>query len=182
MSEDRSSGKAAARRAELAEKIADHLLGEGLSAATLRPIARAAGLSDRMLIYYFETRDAAIAAGLERAAARLADRLDGAAAPGPLPSDALVRHLAPFILDPAQGPVMKLWLEIAARAARGEQPYAGIAPMIAGRFLEWVTRQLDAPEDVRDGEALAVLAQLDGMALLHAAGLDLSAAQRRQTS
>jgi AcrR family transcriptional regulator len=174
MSSDPVSDKVGARRADLAEKIADHLLREGLSAATLRPLATAAGLSDRMLIYYFKTRDAAIAAGLQRAAARLAERLTAASAPRALPAEALVDRLTPFILDDAQAPIMTLWLEIAARAARGEAPYTEIAPAIAAGFLDWVKQQLDAPDEAVDAQALAVLARLDGLALLKAAGLKVS--------
>jgi AcrR family transcriptional regulator len=178
MNDGQAPHKAQARRDELAERIADHLLENGLGAATLRPIARAAGLSDRMLIYYFETRDAAVAAGLECAAGRLKDRLATAQAPHPLPAQALVDHLAPFILHTDQAPVMTLWLEIAGRAARGEAPYSAIAPSIAAGFLDWIRGQLDAPTATLEAEALSVLARLDGMALLQAAGLDLSAAQR----
>ena len=37
------------RRALLLGKLADHVLAHGLSASSLRPLAKAAGTSDRML-------------------------------------------------------------------------------------------------------------------------------------
>lgn len=182
MSDSPAQPKADARRAELAERIADHLLSEGLSAASLRQLAQAAGLSDRMLIYYFGTRDEAIAAGLEIAAGRLAADLAAAMSPQPLRPEALIDHLAAFVLSDAQAPVMTLWLEIVAQAARREAPYAAMAPVIARSFLEWASAQLDVPPARRQVEALGVLAKLDGLVLLKAAGLDVTPAQRRSAS
>jgi AcrR family transcriptional regulator len=40
--------------------LAAHVLAEGLGGASLRPLARAAGTSDRMLLYHFGTKEALI--------------------------------------------------------------------------------------------------------------------------
>ena len=45
------------RREAAIERMADYVLSEGLGAATLRPLAAAAGTSDRMLLYYFADKD-----------------------------------------------------------------------------------------------------------------------------
>ena len=45
------------RREAAIERMADHVLSEGLAAGTLRPLAAAAGTSDRMLLYYFADKD-----------------------------------------------------------------------------------------------------------------------------
>ena len=59
------------RREEAIERMADHLLAEGLGAATLRPLAAAAGTSDRMLLYYFNDKDELLSATLHRVAERM---------------------------------------------------------------------------------------------------------------
>ncbi|MFY8208820.1 MAG: TetR/AcrR family transcriptional regulator, partial [Caulobacter sp.] len=41
------------QRARVIAVLADHLLATGLSQASLRQLAAAAGVSDRMLLYYF---------------------------------------------------------------------------------------------------------------------------------
>ena len=66
------------RREAAIERMADHLLLEGMSAASLRPLAAAAGTSDRMLLYYFADKDELVAATLDRVAARLTAMLDAA--------------------------------------------------------------------------------------------------------
>ena len=41
--------------------LAGHVLAHGLGEASLRPLAKAAGTSDRMLLYHFGTKEALIA-------------------------------------------------------------------------------------------------------------------------
>ena len=163
------------RRTALAERMADYLLDHGLTAGSLRPLAEAAGLSDRMLIYYFGTKEAAIEAALASGAERLRIDLEATQLGPPANADQVSRRLTGFILAEERRPVMTLWTEIAARAARGHAPYDRIAPMIAQGFLEWVMPQLDVPEPQRRDEAIRVLAQLDGLALLKGAGIELGA-------
>ncbi len=74
------------RREEIIELIADHLLAEGLGAATLRPMAEAAGTSDRMLLYYFADKGELLTATLTRVAARMVSLLDDAVPSGRLRS------------------------------------------------------------------------------------------------
>ena len=125
------------RRDELVDRLADHLLEQGLEAASLRVLARAAGTSDRMLLYYFADKDALIAAVLARIAERLTLQLGEIAAPQPMVPEALRAHLAPALLDDRFWPYMRLWLGIAARAAHGEPPYAQVGEQLGRGFLLW---------------------------------------------
>src|SRR5271154_452143 len=74
------------RREAAIEPMADHVLSEGLAAATLRPLAAAAGTSDRMLLYYFADKDELLTATLARIATRMTAQLDHAIPIGPLRS------------------------------------------------------------------------------------------------
>ena len=53
------------RRAEIILRLTDYVLAEGLSATSLRPLAKAAGMRDRMLLYYFADKLVIITAVLE---------------------------------------------------------------------------------------------------------------------
>ncbi len=169
-----TDSKADLRRNELADLLADHLLDQGLNAASLRPLAKAAGLSDRMLIYYFDSRDAAIEAGLSRVAERMTEMLDASVSEDRLPAAALQAQINAIVLDPSLKPFMALWLELVARAAREEEPYATISAAIAAGFLEWTRMQLDAPETECEAAALQILAETEGLVLLSAAGLKIT--------
>ncbi|MFE4698201.1 TetR/AcrR family transcriptional regulator [Streptomyces sp. NPDC056738] len=53
-----------AKRRELADRVRAYLVRNGLAGLSLRPLARALGTSDRMLLYYFGTKDAMVAEAL----------------------------------------------------------------------------------------------------------------------
>ncbi len=157
------SEAAEARRAALLDAMADHLLAHGLAGSPLRALGRAAGTSDRMLLYYFPDKDALLRALLAKVAARLLELL-GAAGDAPRAPGALLAELWAAARGPGHA-FMLLFLELAARAGRGEEPYRAAAAALAGGFRDWAAARLDAPDD-----AAAVLAALDGAFLLLAAG------------
>jgi AcrR family transcriptional regulator len=57
----------AVQRQVVTERLAGHLLATGLARTSVRQMAAAAGVSDRMLLYYFKDKAEVIAAA--RAAA-----------------------------------------------------------------------------------------------------------------
>ena len=161
------------RRDALLDKLADHVLSEGLAASTLRPLAKAAQTSDRMLLYYFKDKSDMIAAILEHVAARLVALLDNAIAPNSLALEPLIRALVPVICADRLWPYMRLWLEIAARAAHGDPLYRATGNRIAQGFLAWGAAQLDSPTaQAREADAARLLVMIEGMLLLKSVGLD----------
>lgn len=162
-------GRADERRAGLVDALADHLLAEGLAGASLRPLARAAGVSDRMLLYYFADKDAVLAAALGRVAERMTALLDARAAPEPQPFEALLASLHAVLLAEEFWPYMALWLDLASAAARGEPQARALGEAIGRGFLAWGGAQLASDQPERD--AARLLAMVEGMVLLRALGL-----------
>lgn len=160
------------KRAALLDKLADHLLAHGLGAASLRPLAAAVGTSDRMLLYYFPDKAALIGASLETVARRMTVLLDAHRAAAPMAGAALAERLLPLVLDEALWPFMRLWLEIASRAAHGEADLARIGGALARGFLDWAGTQVDAPDQAtRRLEATRVMMAVEGAVLLKSLGL-----------
>jgi AcrR family transcriptional regulator len=160
------------RREAAIERMADHVLSEGLGAATLRPLAAAAGTSDRMLLYYFSNKDELLAATLDRIAKRMIEQLDRAIPAEPRkPFSLLLDQVWVALTSESLRPFMPLWLELASGAARGLQPLRDIASEILGGFLGWVTIRLQPHAD-REPSQLAPLfiASIEGMYLLTAIG------------
>lgn len=157
------------RRAEALERMADHLLAEGLAGASLRPLAKAAGVSDRMLLYYFDDKEEALGLALMTVADRLTSALS-AVTPEPAPPDRLAGQLWPILRSPEMRPAMALWLEISAAAARGQAPFVAVAARIAADFLAWLDAHLVAPEADRAALGALVLGALDGLVIIDAVG------------
>lgn len=171
---------AGGRRAALADKLADFLLAEGLTAASLRPLAEAAGTSDRMLLYYFRDKADVLAAAIERIAARLVAILEEKRSPAPAAPAALRPRLLDAVLSDALWPYMRLWIEIAAQAGRGDAFYRETGNAIGEGFLAWIEVQLDCPDaETRAVEAAHLLALIEGVLVLKALGLDAAVARLR---
>lgn len=165
--------KTALRRAELVERLADHVLAYGLIASSLRPLAKAAGTSDRMLLYYFNDKAEIIGATLTRIAERMTAMFAEYTAPQPLPLDSLIAHLSAIVLRSDFWPYMCVWLELASRAGRGDSLYAAVAEQIGKGFLAWGAMQLEAPDDkARTRDAARLLVAIEGMVLVRAIGLN----------
>ncbi|HRD47874.1 MAG TPA: TetR/AcrR family transcriptional regulator [Caulobacter sp.] len=148
--------------------LAGHLLRTGLSQASLRQLAAAAGVSDRMLLYYFADKTEVLALALQTVAADMAAGLGQAIPEGTrLGSDAFMAATARHVVDGPFRPYMRLWIEIVAAAARNEPPFVDIAAGITGGFLDWIESRLD-PALTPDpkGAAALILATLDGLALV----------------
>ena len=158
------------RRQALLDQVGGHLLRQGLAGSSLRQLAAAAGTSDRMLLYYFTDKDELLGAALVHVAARLAGSLDalGGAARS---YAALLADLRAAIRSPALQPFMRLWLELAACASRGQEPHRAIAGQIANGFLAWMSSRLDVGDDIeRARQAALLLATVEGLVVLDAVG------------
>jgi AcrR family transcriptional regulator len=160
------------RRVAIIDRLADHVLAHGLVSASLRPLAKAAGTSDRMLLYYFADKAEIIGATLQCIAERMVEALAKQAAPQPLPLDALVKRLSSILFDDRFWPFMCVWLELASRSARGDPLYVPIASAIGQGFLAWGEAQLAAPNpQARARDAAKLLVMIEGMVLVRAIGL-----------
>lgn len=155
-------------RETLEQQLAQHVLAHGLGQTSLRQLAKAAGTSDRMLLYYFTDKADLLAAVLARLAAGMSAMLETALPEGePLTAGDLFRRTAQAALQPALRPYMELWAEIAAEAGRGTAPFTAIADAIAQGFQVWAEARLAEP-DPRRRAALAslLIVAVDGAALL----------------
>lgn len=156
------------QRGTVVERLAEHLLAHGLARTSLRQLAQAAGVSDRMLLYYFTDKADVLSAVMSRVAGELAMRLALAIPDGtPMKPAELVRHAAAFTTGPEMRRFMRLWVEVVAAAARGEAPFPAIVAQVMAGFRHWVDARLDLPEGAdREGTAAAIIAVIDGLALV----------------
>jgi len=164
--------QASDRRNQLIDRLADHVLANGIAGSSLRPLAHAAGTSDRMLLYYFKDKDEIIAASVERLAARMTRLLEQATGTK-LPVETLRSRILGVVMDDSLWPYMQLWLEIAALASRGDQLARRVGGQMARGFLAWGEAQLDSPApDRHRADAALLLSMIEGMILLKSVGLD----------
>jgi AcrR family transcriptional regulator len=155
------------------DAMADHVLAQGLGAASLRPLAKAAGTSDRMLIYYFADKAGLIAAILDRVAARLTVLMVSSGANEPLPFTQCLQRTMAILGDQQFAPYMRLFLQIASESAQGHPVYSLIGERLGRVYFAWAKAQLASADDAANSQEAAMLIQrVEGMVFLRAIGLD----------
>ena len=157
------------KRAELAEKVADYLLTNGLSQTSLRPMAATLGTSDRMLLHYFTDKEELLTHALDRITQRLIDLLNSSR-PSPMPLHTLISAQAALLNNPVIRPFLALWLELTALSA-SSLFYRTRAKEIGVVYMNWLESVI-LVDDETLRKPLASLAYIiiEGIVLLDAAG------------
>ena len=167
------------RRHELAEAATDHVLEHGLIGLSLRPLARAIGTSDRMLLYHFDGKDDLVATVLrlanDRAAAGIREL-----SPSHDPR-AAVHELWAAVTDPRLLGVVRVYVEAGALGFLGQEPYAGV---VAESNRTWYAALADhlCASGVPDALAARATALVDACFMGLLLDLPLGEDERRQTA
>ncbi len=164
--------------------LADYVLQHGLSDVSLRPLAKAIGTSDRMLLYHFGSKSALIAALLDYLARNYAEALDKAFPQAVAASrkECVMQVLAIVRTDPFR-PFMRLWWDIIAGAASGNDAYRESAKVIAEQLLDWFEAHMpqDDPDPKQGAKLLFTLIEgalmLDVLDQGHLADAGIAAAE-----
>ena len=154
------------QREAITETLAAHVLGNGLGETSLRQLAKAANVSDRMLLYYFEDKADLLSAVLGLIADNFTVHLDSALpAEEPMDVKDLFNAVSNLNNHPDVRHFISLWIETIAAAARDIEPHKSIAKQIAGRFLDWIECRLPIRPS-RRSDAIMLLSIIEGLAIM----------------
>lgn len=165
------TSKTGLSRETLLPRLAAHVLDQGMTGASLRPLAKAAGTSDRMLIYHFGNKETLIEELLRYIAEQYATALDNALSNERSSTrEQLLEQILAHTSSPQMEPFLALWWEIVAGCAREVPGYAEAAQSVMDRLLAWLEAQM--PEDDPDpvGGARYLLTLIEGTQMLDAIG------------
>ncbi|MFL0356190.1 TetR/AcrR family transcriptional regulator [Erythrobacter sp. GH1-10] len=158
-------------RETLLPKLAAHVLEHGLGGASLRPLAKAAGTSDRMLIYHFGNKETLVAELLEYIAGVYSAALDMAMGKDrPATRQECLTRLLEEGRQPGMQPFMVLWWEIVAGAARGVPGYREAADKMMARQLAWLEGQMPDDDPDPEGGARYLMTLIEGSLMLGVVG------------
>ena len=139
---------------------------EGLSSLTFARVARQAGTSDRMVVYYFATKEALVSAVLEVVANQLRDAIGAAFTAPAADYRDVVQSAWPVLSSESTQPTFRLFFEALGFAAAGRQPYTAVVPALLLEWVGWVSGLLGGTASQRQREAEAAIAVIDGLLLL----------------
>ncbi len=138
----------------------------GLSQLTFGRVAKRLGLNDRIVVYYFPTKEDLVAEVLSAMGAQLQTTLAPALSSPAADHLDLVRAAWPILAQPAADPVFALFFEAGGLAATGREPFSTLVPQLVDAWIEWAAGFVGGTRAYRKSEAEAAIALLDGLLLL----------------
>lgn len=155
---------------EILQGALEAALADGLSRLTFGRVAKRLGISDRMVVYYFPTKDDLIAEVLVALGGQVQEALGRAFAHPAADHRELARAAWPVLATPAADPVFALFFEANGLAAAGHEPYRSVVTALVTAWVEWLVPHLQGTPAARRAEAEAALALIDGLLLLRQLG------------
>ena len=158
-------------RDSLLPLLAKHVLKNGLQGASLRPLAKAAGTSDRMLIYHFGNKQKLLADLVGYLTDQYAASLDATIGNRrAVTRKACLARILSASRKPSMQPFMVVWWEIVAGAARGTPGYRDAAQRVMTQLLDWLENEMPADDPDPHGGARYLLTLIEGSQMLAVVG------------
>jgi AcrR family transcriptional regulator len=149
----------------LSGALAEALDG-GLSQLTYGRVAKRLGINDRIVVYYFPTKDDLITQVLVSIGTRLQESLSQAFTAPAADHLELARSAWPILAHREVDPIFALFFEANGLAAAGREPYRSLISGLVEAWIEWLATLLSGTAAQRRGEATAAIALIDGLLLL----------------
>lgn len=163
-------------KADLVAAMAAHVRHHGLAGASLRPLARAAGTSDRMLIYYFGNMANLIEALLTRLADEMLGAMNAILPAQPAASEAaLSAEIIALYRTPTFLPYRRIWFDILSATLDDAAMHGVVARRILNGQVAWIAARLPVRTDNPTAQAKAMLMMIQGALVLDLVGMNRAA-------
>ena len=153
-------------KAEILEGALAAAFDDGLSQLTFGRLAKRLGISDRIVVYYFPTKDDLISEVIGAMGIQLQHTLAQAFTERAADHLELIRAAWPVVATPDADAVFPLFFEANGLAASGRDPYRSLVPTLVEMWIAWAAEFIDGSPDQRRIEAETAIALIDGPLLL----------------
>jgi AcrR family transcriptional regulator len=157
-------------KAEILDGALAAAFDDGLSQLTFGRLAKRLGISDRIIVYYFPTKDDLIGEVVVSMGVRLQETLAPAFTSPAADYAELVRAAWPVLARPEADPVFALFFEANGLATAGRDPYRTLVPQLVEMWIDWAAQFMQGTESQRRTEAETAIATIDGLLLLRLLG------------
>lgn len=163
-------------KADLLLAMSAHVRGTGLAGASLRPLAKAAGTSDRMLIYHFGSKAALMAELLDHLVTEILSAMAAALPPTPAPTEAAcAAETVALLQTPTFRPYLRVWLDILSAAARGDADHGTAARRLLAGQVDWIATRLPEATPRPKQRAAEMLTLVQGALVMEVGGMSAAA-------
>jgi AcrR family transcriptional regulator len=138
----------------------------GLSQMTFGRVAKHLGINDRIVVYYFPTKDDLVGEVLMALGAQLQETLVPSFSSPADDHVAMVKAAWPVLARPESDAVFSLFFEANGLAAARREPYRTLVTGLVNAWIEWASGFITGAPARRRSEAEAAIAVIDGLLLL----------------
>lgn len=154
-------------REDMVAAVATVALRDGIAKLTYRNIAEELGISDRMVVYYFPTKEDIVMAAAVTLSAQMQVVLEQAFGNERQTPDVLLERAWPALKKKRADRTFQVFLELVGLSAAKIEPFDRITRVILDGWADWLAERIDAPiRDDRRRLALGVIARVDGLLLI----------------
>lgn len=138
----------------------------GLSQITYGRVAKRLGISDRIVVYYFPTKDDLVTNVLVALGTQMQETLAPAFTSPAANHVELLRVAWPMLARPEADAVFALFFEANGLAAAGREPHRSLVPQLVEAWIAWAATLIHGRPTQRRTEAETAIAVIDGLLLL----------------
>lgn len=151
---------------ELLEGALAEAFDGGLSQLSFGRVAKRMGVSDRIVVYYFPSKDDLVGDVLTAMGLRLQETLAPAFTTPVADHLELLKVAWPILARDEADPVFALFFEAGGLAATGLEPYRTLVPLLVEAWIAWAAELVQGTPARRRSEAEAAIAVIDGLLLV----------------
>jgi AcrR family transcriptional regulator len=153
-------------REEILEGALAVAFDDGLSQLTYGRVAKRLGISDRVVVYYFASKEELVSEVLISVGVKLQSALEPAFGSPAKDHFGLLEKAWPVVARAETDAIFALFLEANGLAASGREPYRTLVPLLVEAWIVWTVGFLLGSAKHRRIEAETAIAILDGLLLL----------------
>ncbi len=139
---------------------------DGLSQLTFGRLAKRLAISDRVIVYYFPTKDDLISEVIVAMGLELQVTLSAAFTEPAADYLELMSAAWPVVAVAEADPIFALFFEANGLAAAGRDPYQSLVPSLVEMWIAWAAEFIEGTPRQRRTEAVTAIAMLDGLLLV----------------
>ncbi len=161
-----------AKKEVIIENIADYILKNGIKNASLRNIAYAISISNRMLLHYFKDKEEMMTEALTHITKNFLSIIENVKLEK-MSLSSLIPYLYHILKATGINLYIQLFLELISFSAEQNEPYSSIAGKIGEIFYNWIENSIIINNDENKEEKISfTFAIIEGIVILNALHYD----------